>query len=146
MRRCRSRGGWEKVNTEKWNGGSIKRERRRGGVCGAKELEGKKAGPSATRCALQITRDLSNVFQLSSARQFCTNFHILVYKCDAADSSGINQLSCPVPRAWCRDNDMKYIKGKRKEQVITCSQALFLAWLSDKKVLSIWQINLVRRS
>ena len=66
---------------------------------------------SVTRYALQITRDLCNIMQLSNAKQSCANFHIPVYECNAARGSRIiiNQLSCPEPRAWCRDRDMEYV-------------------------------------
>ena len=38
-------------------------------------------------------------------------FHIPVYKCNSVSGSEINQLRCPELRAWCMDNDMKYINS-----------------------------------
>ena len=57
--------------------------------------------------------DHSNIVQLSNAKSSCANFHIHVYKCNAARGSGINQLSCPIlSRMLCVEiNDMKYINS-----------------------------------
>ena len=79
--------------------------------------------PSVTQCALQITRDHSNIMQLSNAKSSCANFHIHVYKCNAARGSGINQLSCPMlSRMLCVEiNDMKYINSCTAQWQMICN-------------------------
>ena len=61
--------------------------------------------PSVTQCALQLTRDLGNIAQLSNAKiNKCSNFHI---SADAAMRRAaqkfIKLIGRHEPRAWCSE-------------------------------------------